>query len=147
MCNTDGLLENISSLQKVAAEQVVSIKAEVVQISGSKFIHTQRYGSLKKQEVIIRDNTSCTKVVLWEEYVDCLEINKTYLLCNLRVKGNKSEKYLNNAKTEKFTFKETEPFTQPLVQVHEGFIPHFNDMDCQIIRHPASNQAIDMCIL
>ena len=119
MCNADGLLENISSLQKVAAEQVVSIKAEVVQTSGCKTIHTQRYGSLKKQEVIIRDNTSSTKVVLWEEYVDCLEINKTYLLSNLRVKGSKSEKYLNTAKTEKFTFKETEPFAQPLVQVHE----------------------------
>ena len=119
MCNADGLLENISSLQKVAAEQVVSIKAEVVQMSGSKFIHTQRYGSLKKQEVIIRDNTSSTKVVLWEEYVDCLEMNKTYLLSNLRMKGSKSEKYLNTAKTEKFIFKETEPFTQPLVQVHE----------------------------
>ena len=100
MCYADGLLENISSLQKVAAEQVVSIKAEVVQMSGSKFIHTQRYGSLKKQEVIIRDNTSSTKVVLWEEYVDCLEMNKTYLLSNLRVKASKSEKYLNTAKTE-----------------------------------------------
>lgn len=103
MCNADGLLENISWLQKVAAEQVVSIKAEVVQMSGWKTIHTQCYGSLKKQEVILRDNTSSTRVVLWEEYVDCREINKTYLLSNLRVKGSKSE-----------------PFTQPLVQVHEG---------------------------
>lgn len=41
------------------------------------------------------------------------------MLSNLRVKGSKSEKYLNTAKTEKFTFKELEPFTQPLVQVHE----------------------------
>ena len=89
MCNADGLLENISSLQKEAAEQIVSIKAQVVQMSGWKTIHTQRYGSLKKQEIIIRDNTSSTKVVLWEEYVDCLEMNKTYLLSNLRVKGSK----------------------------------------------------------
>ena len=81
MCNADGLLENISSLQKVAAEQVVSIKAEVVQISGSKTIDTQRYGSLKKQEIIIRDNTSSTKVVLWEEYVDCLEIERFPIKC------------------------------------------------------------------
>lgn len=80
MCNADGLLENILSLQKVAPEQVVSIKAEVVQMSGWKTIHTQRYGSLKKQEVIIRDKTSSTKVVLWEEYVDCLEI-KTKPTC------------------------------------------------------------------
>jgi len=82
-------------------------------MSGSKFIHTQRYGSLKKQKVIIRDNTPSTEVVLWEEYVDCLEMNKTYLLSNIRVKGSKSKKYLNTAKTEKFTFKETGPFTQP----------------------------------
>ena len=40
MSNADGLLENTSSLQKVAAEQVASIKAEVVQMSGLKTIHT-----------------------------------------------------------------------------------------------------------
>ena len=43
MRHADGLLENISLLQKVATEQVVSIKAEVVQMSGSKFIHTQHW--------------------------------------------------------------------------------------------------------
>ena len=118
MCNTDGLLENISSLQKVAAEQVVSVKAEVVKMSGCKTIQTQRYGSLKKQEIIIRDNTSSTKVVLWQEYCDCLELNKTYLLNNLRVKVTKTDKYLNTAKTEKFSFKETEPFSEPLIDVN-----------------------------
>ena len=35
------------------------------------------------------------------------------------MKGSKSEKYLNTANTEKFTFKETEPFTQPLEQVDQ----------------------------
>ena len=57
MSNAENLLEDILSLQEVAAEQVVSIKAEVVEMSGWKTIHSQRYGSLKKQEVIIRDNT------------------------------------------------------------------------------------------
>ena len=64
IANADGLLGNISSQQKVAAEQVVSNKAEV-RMSGWKTIHTQRYGSLKKQEVIVRDTTSSVKVILW----------------------------------------------------------------------------------
>ena len=38
---------------------------------------------------------------------------------NLRVKVTKTDRYLNTAKTEKFTYTETEPFTHPLVDVAE----------------------------
>ncbi len=34
VCNEEGLLSNISSLQKVAGEQIVSLKGEVAQLIG-----------------------------------------------------------------------------------------------------------------
>lgn len=72
-----GMLPNLASIQKVAAEQVVNVKAQVVQISGTKYIDSERYGTLKKQEVILRDETSSTRFILWEEYINSLEMNKT----------------------------------------------------------------------
>jgi hypothetical protein len=119
ICNEDGLIPNISSLQKVAGEQIVSLKGEVAELSGIKYLDTLHHGKLKKQEAIVRDTTSSTKVILWEDYVESLELNKTYLLKNLCVKVTKTDRYLNTAKTEKFTYTETEPFTHPLVDVAE----------------------------
>ena len=119
ICNKDGLILIMSSLQKVAGEQIVSLKAEVAELSGIKYLDTVHHGKLRKQEAILRDTTSSTKVVLWGDYVGSLELNKTYLLRNLRVKVTKTDRYLNTAKTEKFTYTETEPFTRPLVDVAE----------------------------
>ena len=51
--------------------------------------------------------------------MDCLELNKTYLLKNVRMKATKTDRYLNTTKSEKFTFSETEPFQYPLEEVDE----------------------------
>ena len=74
---------------------------------------------LRKQELVIRDGKSSIQLVLWDSYVDSLEINKTYLFNNLRLKESKFGRYLNTAKSEKVTFEETTPFTQPLVDIEE----------------------------
>lgn len=74
---------------------------------------------LRKQELVIRDGKSSIQLVLWDSYVDSLEINKTYLFNNLRLKESNFGWYLNTAKSEKVTFEETTPFTQPLVDIEE----------------------------
>ena len=95
----------ISSLAQVAAEQLVTVKAEVTHVSGVKKIPTLRHGVLSKQEVTIRDPTSSIKVILWESWVNSLQSNTTYLLQNLKVKTNKNERYLNTKKMKSFFFK------------------------------------------
>ena len=107
----------ISSLAQVAAEQLVTVKAEVTHVSGVNKTPTLRQGVLSKQEVTIRDPTSSVKVILWESWVNSLQSKKTYLLQNLKVKTNKNERYLNTAKYEKFLFQEVEPFQVPLAEV------------------------------
>ena len=120
ICNSEGLIPNLSSLQNVAGEQVISVKGEIAQLSGVKYVNTLHHGKLKRQEVVVRDTTSSTKLTLWEENVDCLELNKTYLLKNVRMKATKTDRYLNTTKSEKFTFSETEPFQYPLVEVDKS---------------------------
>ena len=56
---------SISSLNDLAGEQLVTIKAEVAQISGVKRIETQDQGRLNRQEVILRDVTVSIKAILW----------------------------------------------------------------------------------
>ncbi|CAB3997651.1 Hypothetical predicted protein, partial [Paramuricea clavata] len=79
-----GLANTIASLNEVAPEQLISVKAEIAEVSGVKIVNTQHQGMLKKQEVLVRDTTSPMKVVLWEDNVEQLEKNKTYILKNLK---------------------------------------------------------------
>ncbi|XP_015779239.1 PREDICTED: uncharacterized protein LOC107357102 [Acropora digitifera] len=113
-----GVVTSISALNNVASEQVISIKAQVVNISAVKVVKTQYQGTLKKQEILKRDTTSSIKVILWESYAETLTLNSTYLLKNLKVKISRNERYLNTAKDVPFQFTETSPFTQQLVDVN-----------------------------
>ena len=113
-----GVVDNISALNNVASEQLISVKAQVISISAAKVVTTQYQGTLKKQEVLIRDTTSSIKVILWESYVDTLTLNSTYLFKNLKVKISRNERYLNTAKYVPFQITETSPFNLPLIDVN-----------------------------
>ena len=100
---------NISAIQKVAAEQLISIKAKVVSLSGAK-VQSTRYGQLQKQDVVLADPTAHIKLVLWGDYVDTLQLNKTYALNNVRVKFTKYKHYLNSPKNEEMNATEVTPY-------------------------------------
>ena len=108
---------NISTIQKVAAQQLlISIKAKVVSLSGTK-VQSTRYGQLKKQ--VLADPTAHIKLVLWGDYVDTLQLNKTYALNNVRVKFTKYEHYLNSPKNEEMKAVEVTPYTVPLAEYED----------------------------
>ena len=109
---------NISAIQKVAAEQLIFIKAKVVSLSGAK-VQSTRYGQLKKQDVVLADPTAHIKLVLWGDYVDTLQLNKTYTLNNVRVKFTKYEHYLNSPKNEEMKATEVTSYTVPLVEYED----------------------------
>ena len=89
---------SISSLNDLAGEQLVTIKAEVAQISGVKRIETQDQGRLNRQEVILRDVTGSIKAILWQSRVDTLKENTTYILKNLKNKNIQGRKISKHAK-------------------------------------------------
>ncbi|XP_028405250.1 uncharacterized protein LOC114531825 [Dendronephthya gigantea] len=105
---------NIVSLMNVTAEQVITLKAEVTHVASVKKIISQHHGQLQKQEVMLRDPTGTIKLVLWEQYVNTLIVNTTYILENMKLKVYNDERYLNTPKDEDFKHTEVEPFLQPL---------------------------------
>ncbi|CAB3982592.1 Hypothetical predicted protein [Paramuricea clavata] len=112
----------LSSLPKVAKEQLIAVKAEVFQISSVKRINSDVNCTLHKQEVVVRDPTSSAKLALWEYYVGCLEINQTYEFKNIRVKGYGMDHYLNTPMKETFLYTPCAPYEQPLATVDSDLI-------------------------
>ncbi len=128
-----GVIPNISALEKLALEQLVSIKAHVVEVSSVKQIMTQSKICLKKQEVFVADPTNCMKVVLWEDHVNTLEEGKTYVLENLRLKKNYNERYLNTAKGEEFRFKVTTEFADAVVEPDQPLSMECSIPTCKVV--------------
>jgi ssDNA-binding replication factor A large subunit len=108
---------NIVGLGNIAAEQLVSFKAYVAEISSVRSVRTQSGHGLRKQDVVLSDPTGSIKLTLWEDYVDTLEKNQTYNLENVRLKVSKQERYVNTAKGEKFVYKEATPFEGKLIGI------------------------------
>ena len=106
----------IDTLKKTSPQQLVNLKATVKSISGSKMVKVQS-GSLNKSSATLVDPTGSITAVFWQEWADCVDIDKTYIFKNLRVKKNNfsGEVYANTAK-EGFSFQETDAFTEPLAE-------------------------------
>lgn len=110
----------IAALEKLAAEQLISVKAQVAKISGTKKLQTQYQGTLhKKLSLGIPQPPSSSffgKII----NVNTLTLNKTYEFKNLRLKLSKNEKYLNTATGEEFVFIEIMPVEQPCANIEEN---------------------------
>ena len=109
---------SISSIPKLATEQLIQIKGKVMKMSGVK-VQSTRFGQVKKRDVIVADQTATVKVVLWGEYVNCLQLNETYTLKNVRVKSTKYGQYLNSPKNEGFSALDATPYSIPVVEYED----------------------------
>ena len=70
-----------------------------------------------KQELVIVDPTASVKVILWEQFLDTLKEDQTYVFKNLRLKReNNGSMYLNTPKSDQFSFEECEEFAETVVQ-------------------------------
>ena len=110
----------ISSISNLVSEQLISIKAKVLKVSGDK-VQATRFGRLRKQDVIVADPTGYIKLVLWDNYVNTLDLEHTYVLKNVRIKSTKFENYLNTPKDEDFAAVDVAAFDVP-VAVYEDEI-------------------------
>lgn len=115
----EGEVSSLKSLDNFVPEQIVSVRAQVVTVGGSKKIHSHKQGTLQRQEVLLRDTTASIKLVLWEDNIDALDVNTTYLLENIKVKSLRGVKYLNTAKDVEFLYHEVAAFTDPLFEVDD----------------------------
>ena len=105
----------ISSISNLVSEQLITIKAKVLKVSGEK-IQATRFGRLRKQDVIVADPTGYIKLVLWGDFVNTLDVDHTYVLKNVRIKCTKFENYLNTPKNEDFVAVDSTAFDVPVAE-------------------------------
>ena len=107
----------ISSLEKININQLLTIKAKVVNLSGVKTFTTSEGKTLKKQEGTLVDHTGDIRIQLWENDTDTLIEGKTYKLSNVRLKQNRGERYLTPPKSGECEITETAAFKTKLADV------------------------------
>ena len=109
---------SLLALNQVSSEQLVTLKGKVAKVTGLKKITTSRNpnSQLMKQELVIVDPTASVKVILWEQFVDCLKEGQTYVFKNLRLKReNNGSMYLNTPKSNELSFEECQEFAETVV--------------------------------
>ena len=109
---------SLLALNQVSSEQLVTSKAKAAKVTGLKKTTTSRNpnSQLMKQELVIVDPTASVKVILWEQFVDCLKEGQTYVFKNLRLKcENNGSMYLNTPKSNEFSFEECQEFAETVV--------------------------------
>lgn len=94
----------IKELEKLAPWQLLNIKASVATVNGMTTHQGKDGQSLNKQEVIIRDSTGCCSFYLYGEDSGKLEVGKSYILKNLRLRVVKGSVFLNTSKAEPFLY-------------------------------------------
>ena len=99
----------IDTLKKTSPQQLVNLKATVKSISGSKMVKVQ-LGSLNKSSATLVDPTGSITAVFWQEWADCVDIDKTYIFKNLRVK----KKTIFPAKSMPIRPKKASVFKKPM---------------------------------
>lgn len=85
----------LSEIEDLTCGQQVSIRAKVVHLDTSMPIQSRNGKLLHKQESIIADETGQIRLVLWEENIDKLVIEKSYKLDNLTIRMYNDIKYLS----------------------------------------------------
>eukprot|EP00794_Sanderia_malayensis_P008351 gene8351-9253_t len=90
----------ISGLTTIMPEQLVNLKAKVINLQKPSSVNINTDNPLQKQEGLIIDQTGSIKIVFWESDAGVVREGKTYVFKNLRLKKNKhsGESYVNPAK-------------------------------------------------
>ena len=91
--------KSIESLQTITPQQLGNIKATVKNISDTKYVKMES-GTLNTSSATLVDPTGSITAVFLEEWVNCVELRKTYTFTNFRVKRNyyTYEIYINTGK-------------------------------------------------
>ena len=92
-------LVDISTIKTTSANQLVLVKATVKHLAGAKMVKLET-GPVQSQKCTLQDPSGTIKAVLWNEWVNSVENDKTYIFTNLRVKKDNytNEIFVNTAK-------------------------------------------------
>jgi DNA-directed RNA polymerase subunit RPC12/RpoP len=108
----------IAHLKSLSVGQLVTVKGKVISTKPVKNIKP----TLTMREVYIVDTTGSIKLILWQEYVDNVQVGGTYNFSNVRLKKDSytQELYINTAKNEESIITISTPFQDTLAISQEG---------------------------
>ena len=91
---------NIAKLSSIMPEQIIDLKAKVINLQKSGKIRTNSDNPLCKREGLLLDPSGSIKIVLWESDTEKIEEGQTYMFKSLRLKKNRltGDLYVNPAK-------------------------------------------------
>eukprot|EP00794_Sanderia_malayensis_P020933 gene20933-22989_t len=108
---------NISMLHSITPQQLVTIKAKIVNIGPPVMV--EKVGFTKENAALI-DPSSCIKIVVWQDSLkEEIQEGATYLFKNLRIRKNPFDGkiFVNPAKTDS-TIEIAEPFAPGKLAAH-----------------------------
>ena len=112
---------SLGNLKNIAAEQLITIKAKIVNLSGVNVVPLANE-TLRKREIDISDPTGTSKLLLWEESCEqSLESGVTYIFSNFRLKVRGRCRYLNSPKMGGSSITPTGAYQK---EVQESFSPN-----------------------
>ena len=117
--DTQSTIIPLSQISKIATEQLVTVKAKVMQLSRAKAQQSASRGTLKKQEGMIADTNGSTKITFWENFTDICQEGKTYIFKHLKVKKYAGTKYLGIPYNEGCDIQETDDLVGETAQIDE----------------------------
>ena len=112
---------SMRNLNNIAAEQLITVKAKIVNLSGVKVVPLANE-TLRKQEIDISDPTGTSKLLLWGENCEqSLDSGVTYIFSNFRLKVRGKSRYLNSPKMGDSSVTATDADQE---EVQESFSPN-----------------------
>lgn len=100
----------LMAAKSVRVGQYVTVKAKVTKLG-----EQEQGGNLRMVKATLVDPTASMKIVFWEDFINKVENNGTYLFHNLKVRIDKySEKIYLNTAQQGTTIEPTDPFTEIL---------------------------------
>ena len=109
-----GRTVKISDIASLTGSQEIEVKCKVVKVNEVSTVKKSGDGKeLRKQDVIIADETGSCRLVLWEDDVNSLEEGKSYCLLDMGVRRYGAMKYLS------FTVKSSKEMIGDLENVNE----------------------------
>ena len=123
----------VSSLARVTAGQLVTIKGKVVHVSGCKKLTVQS-GTLDKQECYVVDPSGNIKIILWGKYANDVQEGKTYQFIKFRLKKYGQDVYLNTPKDDDgCIIEEVDDFQEPLPQVDDVNLSNYKEITVEVL--------------
>ena len=125
----------LSTINQVIPGQLVSVKCKVVRLSSVEVTNLSDGDKTDRQEAILLDHTSSAKFIMWGKYVNNLQLQKSYIITNARVrKDAQADYYISTAKSGETKIEMTQDLEGNLAQLDMAPMLTIREILAKIIR-------------